>query len=673
MHPNRRFSLLPLPQLYDGGALDLNIVVLPRNQNPLSAAIEQNAVIPDAPAFAQARLSFAAKIVGGLAAYPDSLAVTTTTPLATTAPAQVADLFAALAKQFTIGNLNQNNKDLDLQDLDPNADSAKRNPAVAPEISVKKYLPVSYRQAFNYTSPRTPNACTDDSYHCAVRNAGKVPGFPRSPDVISWGKVFAYALRQPLLAMQLGMIYQTKLANAAALFAQGGWLFIDLAAGSDYVAQQQADGNFVAKYAARIPALSAGKARQVFAPLLLPMANAGDPSVPDGNYDQLLLEAAEYDDGFAKIVHAYQPHSLNLLSEHSDGAHPVKDLGIRLGWDDEQVLIWYMRQLMIDASVSNVDKRIDAPLGVFGYAVDVRETATPAKSWESLSAVVSNGPLTVPRDQSPQPARISLGNFKGELPYQVYPSQLDGDRNKSYWLPMYFSSWNGRNMVLPDQSAAAIYQTTDPKVNADPGTRTTGPAQNQLGKLFSSAPIGTALRYGKHYEFRVRLRDLSGGGALNDPRVGPVNDSPSNIARCHFKRYVAPVQVRVKDLPVNSDSASAIGQLTVCRPLLGYPAVVFTGKYADPIAALTQASKAMIGIEAFGIEDPDVDRVEITVEVRTLKMDNLLSVSGKDNYVFLYKTVRSFAAIPPGGGLPRGAADSDRLQGLSGSARRRRG
>ena len=45
------------------------------------------------------------------------------------------------------------------------------------------------------------------------------------------------------------------------------------------------------------------------------------------------------------------------------------------------------------------------------------------------------------------------------------------------------------------------------------------------------------------------------------------------------------------------------------------------------------------------MHDPDVDRIEITVEVETLKMDNLQSVSGKENYVLLYTTERKFPAV----------------------------
>lgn len=651
MKNHRRFALLTFPQFFDGAELTLNIVVLPRNQNPLRPAIEQNAPpIPDAPPFADARLSFEAKIIRGLARFPNSRIHDDAVALATgDPPARARDLFAALAKNFDISNLDQPNRNLD-------ANSDKADTAVPEERSVRKYLPLSYRQAFNFTTPRTRNAVTDDGYHCAVRAAQKSPAFARDTDAISWGKVFAYALRQPLLARQLGMIYQTRLAVESAHFPHGGWLYVDLDAESDYKAQQQADDTFIKKYAARIPALTPGTPRQVFAPLLFPVlfkANAADPDpAPDGNYDALFIEAASYDDGFAKIAHAYQPHSRNLLVEENDGAHPVKDVGLRLGWDDEQILIWYMRQLMIDPSVADAGKRVDAPLGVFGYAVDVREASQPPRPWESLNEVASRAELSVPADKNQPGAAIPLGEFSGELPYQVYPVQLGGDKGGSYWLPMYFANWNGHSMVLPDDEAASVYQTTNPDVRPDPedpvndtGTGVSGPAQNNLNRIYEAGPLETTLRYGRHYEFRVRLRDLSGGGTPLREDVKPAHETLSNVARCHFKRFVAPNRPRVEDLPYNTDAHADAEQLVVRRPLLGYPAAVYTGKYADAVGRLRAASVAMQGKEAFGIADPDVDRVQITVEVQTLKMDNLLSVSGRDNYVRLYTTYRAFPAV----------------------------
>src|SRR5581483_10033306 len=273
------------------------------------------------------------------------------------------------------------------------------------------------------------------------------------------------------------------------------------------------DDTFIKKYAARIPPLKPNEPRQVFAPLLFPVlykAQAADPDpIPDGNYDQIFIETADYDDGFAKIVHAYQPHSRNLLSEESDGAHPVHDAGVRIGWDDEQILIWYMRQMMMDPTVTNPDKRLDAPLGVFGYAVDVRDTSNAANPWESLNRVSAKQNLAVANPPN-QPITFAHANTPLELPYQVYPLQLDGDKSKTYWLPMYFAHWNGHSMVLPDQDAADIYQTTNPNVKADPettipvaeqdptdpeypnkktGTSASGPAKNQLNQMYAAAPI----------------------------------------------------------------------------------------------------------------------------------------------------------------------------------------
>lgn len=657
MESNRRFSLLTFPQFFDGNTLTLNIVVLPRNQNPLKPAIEQHdgvtfppPVIPDAPAFADARLSFQARIITGLSRFPNNQLPNDSKPLPVASPTQARGLFTALAKNLSIGNLNQTNENLDANSDRSQNPGSQARPA---ELAVKKYLPLSYRQAFNYTTPRTPNAVTDDSYHCAVRDAGKVPGFKRSSDTISWGKVFAFALRQPLLAAQVGMIYQTQMTIDAGSFPQGGWLYVDLALGSDYRAQQQADDTFIKKYAARIPALKPGESRQVFAPLLFPVlfkANAADPDpAPDGNYDQLFIETADYDDGFAKIVHAYQPPSRNLLSEESDGSHPVNEVGVRLGWDDEQILIWHLRQMRIDPSVTNPDKRIDAPLGVFGYAVDVRDPANPANPWESLNAVKTKQELAVANPPG-NPLPFAPNGTGLELPYQVYPLQLDGDASKNFWLPMYFANWDGHSMVLPDQDAAEIYQTVNPNVKPDPetpttGTGVTGPAQNALNKQYAPGVLSTALRYGRQYEFRIRLQDLSGGGPRLSPAVKPINETPSDIAKSRFKRYVAPNQLRAQNLTINTDTVPELDQLNLQRPLLGYPAVVFTGKYGDPISLLKTASQAMQGKEAFGIADPDVNRVEITVEVQTLRMDNLLSVSGTENYVHLYTTTRSFPAV----------------------------
>lgn len=646
MDPNRRFSILPFPQSFDGSLLTLNILVLPRNHNPLQAAIEGHPTIPQAPAFADANLSFEAHVVNSLAGFPNNHSADVVRALPTVQPSQARQLFEALAANFSISNLNTANTNANVNNpLNGQPEQAK------PGYPIRKYLPETYRKAFNFTVPRTPAAVTDDSYHCAIRNAGKVAGFQKSPDTINWGQAFAFALRQPLLARELGMIYQTSFEVGPGDFTDGGWLFIDLAVGSDYFEQQATDHHFIQQYAVRIPALVTTESRQLFAPQLFPVLfkNApGDPDPsPDGNYDQLFIEAAEYSDGFAKVVHAMQPRSRNFLEENDAAGKPVKDSGIRLGWDDEQILIWYLRQLAEDSTVSNADKRLDAPLGVFGYAIDVRETDSPENPWEPLNAVSNRIPLGLPVPPAGS-LLVGDGNFTGELPFQVYPMQLDGDKNGTYWLPMYFANWLGHSMVLPDEDANTVYQhaNLDPSKPQNAVGTEVGLPDNRLAQLYQAAPIDTALRYGGQYDFRVRMKDLSGGG----PGLGavPAVESPSSIARARFRRFVAPSQPRIDNLAVNSDDFNDPDNLTVRRPLLGYPAVVYTRKYEDPVGRLLAASQAMAGQEAFGIPDPDVDRIQITVEVETLRLDNLMSVSGKDNYVHLYTTERRFPAANNG-------------------------
>ena len=667
MNANQRFSILTFPQFYDGANLGLHIVVLPRDQNPLANAIEQQAPIPDAPPFADAQLSFTASIFNTLSVFPHNHAPIQELALATTPPADARAIFEAVAARLNIVNPGTTNRNVDLAAI-----PADRRPPVAVprERTVKKYLPESYRAAFNFRSPRHANLVTDDTYHCAIKNGTLVPGFQRSPEFISWGRVFAHLMRQPFLAEQAGLIYRTSLAVGATHFPNGGWLLVDLAAGSDYRAQQTADHRFIRRYAARIPPLVATEPRQVFASMLFPVlfkAAAGDPDpAPAGTYDQLFIAAAQYDDGFAKIVHCRQPVNRDLLQEKSDGHYPVKDAGVNLGWDDEEITDRYIRQLEADPA-GDMDGRIDAPLGVFGYVVDVRETAEPENDWESLNFVQSRQALTLSAAAGP----IALGTFAGELPYQVYPMQVDGQKNLNYWLPMYFANWLGHSMVLPDPDAAAIYQTTSVDVAADPvdnvnntGTGVSGPARNQLNALYAPGPIVTELRYGHNYEFRVRMQDLSGGA----PALArdPINQTASDTATCRFKRFISPNQPRIVEMQasgnddsilVNSDSATAIAALNVQRPKLGYPAVVFTGKYGDPVQRLIDQANLGLQVDALdpnkdaehrvglGIADPDVDRVEITVEIASLKLDKRDSVSGREDYVHLYTTRRNFPAI----------------------------
>jgi hypothetical protein len=336
MHDKQRFSILTFPQSFDGTDLRVNIVFLPRNQNPLETADGIPKANDGAAPFAEAKLSFVARIVSGLSGLPGTVAPLAPVPLSTTQPANAKPLLEALGQQFQIKNPGAQNTDTAVKNDSPQSPREL-------DKSVKKYLPETYRSSFNFVAPRTPNAVTGDAYHCAVRDAAPKSPPKQSDNWINWGQVFANAMRQPLLATELGMIYRTQITVNATHFAKGGWLYADLAAGSDYATQQSNNAAFVKLYAARIPVLEPGKPRNVFGAILFPVTAVPPP--PTSHYDELFIEAADYDDGFAKVVHAFQPVSQSLLLEQSDGFHPTHEAGIRLGWDDEQILIWYIRQL----------------------------------------------------------------------------------------------------------------------------------------------------------------------------------------------------------------------------------------------------------------------------------------------------------------------------------------
>src|SRR6185503_13660996 len=349
-------------------------------------------------------------------------------PIVTNAafPANLPALYEGLAAQFKF-------------DPSPIATNAGAPAIKADKDGIRKYLPKSYRTAFNFTNPRTEFAKTDDSYHCAIKKAPELdPTFKKSPDLVTWGRVIAFCLRQPMLAERIGLVHRLTITlPTATYFENGGWIYFNL---------NPIDAEFdisnpateLKLYAARIPDISGP--RQLFAALLYPVLPG--PTPPPGNFDILKIETADYDDGFAKIVHAFQPVSANLLSEAPDGIHVQKDAGIRLGWDDEKILIWQNRQILEDPNTPN--ERIDAPLGVFSYRVDAREKTTPASPWASLVELRNKAELRLAGES------IAAAHTNLETGVQVYPSKINADPKTDFWLPSFFTQWYGPSLVLPD-------------------------------------------------------------------------------------------------------------------------------------------------------------------------------------------------------------------------------
>lgn len=640
-----RFTLITLPQSVDAnGLVQLHIVLIPRNISPLentTTIFNPAGALP----FINARPQFVVKVLNKSTEFPgkdDTLEKSLNTDVLNYS-GEIENIYRTLKDaQTPDGKPKYFDIDEGRSSDQPGSDKHLAPPAIKQrDTAIRKYLPVTYREAFNFTSPRLKNAVTDDSYHCAMRDQAPVIKQPIDNQV-SWGKVYAHLLRQPVLAMAGGLLYKTTVQLEAGDLEKGGWLYADLLPGSDYQAELVTSMDeiafplvspFIKRYGAKIPPLKAAEARPLFTAIAFPVMNPG--KTPDGNYDELFIEAGRYSHGFATIVHANQPVSQNLLQEESDGLRPQKEAGIRLGWEDEQILMWYLRQMAVEEGKT---ERIDAPLCVMGYNIDTREINGAVNPWESLNQVNSKGDMLL--------ENINLGAYAGELPYQVYPTKINTTAASDYWLPMYFANWNNGSIVIPDDAASRIYKNELDSKNAVNNANPYLPAINN-----------TKLQYGLSYEFRVRLSDISGGG----PSVGTDSFnllSESHTSKLSFKRYVAPDTVRIMNeadvLVFNTDDHNFNGNsLELARPLIGYPGVLYTGKYVDPVQRLIDASNAILaeqqadpagnsGGRAFGIADPDVTNILIKVEVETLQMDNLASDDGRQNFITLYTTTRRF-------------------------------
>lgn len=637
-------SLLTFPQKYENGILYFNILLIPRNLNPLTP------LKANLPAFVDGNISFKTQIIDSLDGPPVLGNITDTLqPDIHSVTTNVRGVWEALRDQI---EKTEKVKVDDVATSDPNqkfdADFEKYK-----NVSIKKYLPLSYRKSFNFTKPKTKYAVLDDEYECAIKNKKPViTDLPTDRDRISWGKLVAYCLRNPKLAEKAGLIHKASISLTHEEFDKGGWIFTDFADESDF------SGVATMQYAARIPALKeireieneADRKRNLFAAVLFPILTHPGSF---GGFDRIYAEAINYDDGFAKIVHARQPINQDFLQETDKSNPPHMDFGVQLGWDDEQISIWYNRQMLRKEEISG--QEVDTPLGVFSYAIDVREDEE--SRWFSQNKVVAKSAILL-NGEIP----IIEANEDLEMGTEVHPVSHGNSQNDGFWIPMYFTNWIGKSLAIPDQDGQEI---NIPEFSSTRVFNSTENAQKLLPKptFYPYAQDENEqlnLRYGKNYQFRIRLTDLTGGAPGTDDV--PLNGGQKNIAEIHFKRHIQASHLNIlnvqkmyesqeftgNDVPVKEIDTSVLENLIspenpvlrIKRPLLSYPAVVFTGKYDNPIEDLKSILQNLnpneIVSKEIGLADPDVDFVKVIVEVKTLEMDNSLSLNGKEPYVFLY-------------------------------------
>lgn len=645
-----KLRIFAFPQRIDGDLLDVNVLLLPTQrllnvQDDFSSQLDPGTTVR-LPSFIKANLSLQATIIRGLSSYPfsDTPSLTAegvvadTFPTDATFPLNLPALYEGLLAQFTL-------------DPDPSAHTKGAEEPKDDKDGIRKYLPKTYRAAFNFTTPRTVFAKTDDSYQCAFKKAPDPdPAFKQSKDLVTWGRIISFCLRQPLLARSIGLIHPLQVTLPTVnYFENGGWIYFELT--SDLAEFDISNAATQLKtYAARVPDIV--QPRQLFAAMVFPVIEG--PFLPNGQYDVLIPETADYDDGFAKIVHAVQPVSANLLSEEPDGIHVQKDVGVRLGWDDEQLLIWQNRQILADPTTPN--ERIDAPLGVFSYRVDVREKNNPASTWGSLCRLRNRKDLVLAGEL------IAGALTEQETGVQVYPAKINADPKTFFWLPSYFSQWYGPSLVCPDERAAKLDASG---ALAKPGTygdsKITKKPEQTGGLYEPLLPAEPELKYGTQYEFRVRLADLTGGGPSVDENE--LNDAPANSASLNFKRFIAPKQlvIKPKTAQPNPNASTAVffegTSFEVARPRLGYPALLFTEMDTtdafkklvidkDFLHADKKPNEKIKEQRAVSYFDPDVDQMFVVVELKTLALDNLASLGQNEAFIPLYTTFRKFPTDP---------------------------
>ncbi|HZU28153.1 MAG TPA: hypothetical protein VFA04_21665 [Bryobacteraceae bacterium] len=622
---------MAFPQRWNGaaGTLSLNILILPVG--------DPTAPLGGGPQFAGTAIDLVVNVASGLDSLPTTGTVPSfTKPYVATPPPVAPALFTSLFNQLVAKGIT--------------VTSGKVTTAPKNRARILKALPDSFKLAAPFESARSGDIRDVDGFGCSLQ--GQAPGvnpvLPGPDKSIAWGQVLSYALRQPVLAQALGLIYPLTLNISPALLADGGfvWITLDTAnPANPWVNDFTANSDTVKSYSARIPAVDNLNQRPVFAATLFPVVASVDPRLAQAQF-----EAEQYDDGFAQIVHSNQPATIDTATLDSTQIAPGAEAGVQLGWDDVQVTVWLNNQIdLLRDRVSGASTVAEAPLGVQGYRVDVRPAG--ATKWRSLCLV--NGTLPFDTTTVGGGATTSIsGNEFWIAPAPIRPSAANNaDNPLPGWLPLYFSQWAGSSLVLPDPIVQLLaFAVSNVGTPLPPAT-----LPNPNPDL-TSVPT---LRYGNAYEFRVRLVDLTGGGPIStDP---PSHAGPAPITQVNFRRYVPPKSLEVESFPAippfpaRPPAVRTIQTLSVRRPRINYPEAVFAGVPATTFNRPnldTLIQDAWAAGRAIGLPDPDVDRFEVRVEAHVPAHDTGDTGSQPGDLDDLFRVVYSLEIPFPAGDDP---------------------
>lgn len=569
-----RLSLLTFPQRFRGNALECRVLLLPASDPLIPLG-------PGLPRFAGTDWELRARVLPGLDSMLGPLTAAVPFDFTAAAPPDAVALFEAMRTEFNIVPPR------------PLAERIARHK----DVRIRKHLPESYTTAFPFERPREGTSVGNE-FGCALREEEPArKDDPKPPRELTWGAALSFALRQPRLARALGILHDVTVPADGVDLTEGGWIYTELTAANPAVRS----------YAARLPELT--EDRRLFAAVLFPL---GLP----GNFGQPLAEAAIYDDGFAKIVHAAQAVTADSASSGHNELRPATDAGIDLGWDDEQVTVWLNRQLDVLGARLNGTSALEAPMGVAGYRIDVRLPEEPGlDGWQSLCEAFSSD-----ADGNPAPLSFPAADpvfsepFDGELTVEPTPVRSIHAKSRAAWLPQHFARWQGGSLVVADDTLFRLAGETPRDAEGNP--------LSVPPPVYAAPPIPVPLRYGKLYELRCRLADLTGGG----PEAGedPVHPAPSPTTEVRFLRHVQPKALRIKtDVPPREpdepNPVARIDRIQVWRPLLGYPELEFAGVGGPAVieALLLGRQEAKDRGDAVGVNDPDVTHVRVEVQVRT--------------------------------------------------------